>query len=56
MSRERQAQWTHRLEHLQVLRERFTRDHRYDRAHKAYLIVQHVYDRWAAEMFGAARK
>lgn len=54
MSRERQAQWTHRLEILHTLRERFTEAHRYDRAYKAYLAVQHVYDRWADEMFGAA--
>jgi hypothetical protein len=55
MSRERQAQWTHRLEHLHALRERFTSSHRYDRAYKAYLAVQHVYDRWADEMFASAR-
>ena len=54
MSRERQAQWQHRLERLRELRERFTEDHRYDRAYRAYLAVQHVYDRWAAEIFGAA--
>ena len=54
VSRERQAQWTHRLERLHSLRERLTVAHRYDRAYKAYLAVQHVYDRWAEEMFGAA--
>ena len=54
VSRERQAQWTHRLERLHALRERLTEAHRYDRAYKAYLAVQHVYDRWADEMFGAA--
>ena len=55
MSRERQAQWTHRLEHLLALRERFSSSHRYDRAYKAHLAVQHVYDRWADEMFSAGR-
>jgi hypothetical protein len=51
MSRERQAQWTHRLEHLHALRERFTLARRYDRAYLAYLTIQHLYDRWADEVF-----
>lgn len=51
MSRERQAQWTHRLERLRALRERFTIAHRYDRAYEAYLTIQHLYDRWADEVF-----
>jgi hypothetical protein len=51
MSHERQAQWTHRLERLHALRERLTAANRYDRAYKAYLTIQHVYDRWADEMF-----
>ncbi len=55
MSRERQAQWTHRLERLHALRERFTTAHRYDRAYAAYLIIQHVYDLWADEMFHSPR-
>jgi hypothetical protein len=55
MSRERQAQWTHRLQHLEALRERFTGAGRYDRAYKAYRVAQHVYDRWAHEVFAAAR-
>jgi hypothetical protein len=55
MSQERQAQWTHRLEHLHALRARFTAAHHYDRAYEAYLIIQHVYDRWADEMFCSHR-
>ncbi|MBM6582895.1 hypothetical protein ILT44_22065 [Microvirga sp. BT689] len=55
MSRERQAQWTHRLERLHALRERFTATHRYDQAYEAYLAIQRVYDRWADEMFRSAR-
>ncbi|HEX2135310.1 MAG TPA: hypothetical protein VHG30_05290 [Microvirga sp.] len=51
MSRERQAQWSFRLERLRALQERFTGTSRYDRAYKAHLAVQHVYDRWADEMF-----
>ena len=55
MSRERQAQWTHRLERLHALRERLATAHRYDRAYEAYLIIQHVYDLWADEMFHSPR-
>jgi hypothetical protein len=55
MSRERQTQWTHRLEHLHALRERFTATHHYDRAYEAYLTTQQVYDRWADEMFCSHR-
>jgi hypothetical protein len=51
MSRERQSQWTRRLERLHALREHLTAAHRYDRAYETYLIIQHVYDRWADEMF-----
>jgi len=51
MSRERQVQWTSRLERLHALRERLMTAHHHDRAYEAYLIIQHVYDRWAAEMF-----
>ncbi len=56
MSHQRQAQWTHRLERLQALRERFACAHRYDRAYKAYRLVQHLYDRWANEVFAAPRQ
>ena len=55
MSHQRQAQWTHRLQRLQALRDRFTGSGRYDRAYKAYLAVQHVYERWADEVFASAR-
>jgi hypothetical protein len=55
MSHERQAQWTHRLDRLRTLRERFLSAHRYDRAYKVYLVIQRVYDRWAGEVFRAQR-
>ena len=55
MSQERQAQWTHRLDHLHSLRDRFVVAHRYDRAYKVYLAIQHLYDRWADEVFRARR-
>ncbi len=55
MSHQRQAQWTHRLQQLQALRDRLTGAGRYDRAYRAHLAVQHVYDRWADEVFAAAR-
>jgi hypothetical protein len=51
MSAERKTQWTHRLEHLHALRERFTAARQYDRAYETYLAIQHVYDLWADEMF-----
>ncbi len=51
MSPERQAQWAGRLHRLQVLRDRFMRASRHDRAYRAYLDVQHLYDRWAEEVF-----
>ena len=55
MSHQRQAQWTHRLDRLHALRDRFMAAYRYDRAYKVYLLIQHVYDRWADEMFYAQR-
>ena len=55
MSHERQAQWTHRLERLHSLRDRFTTAHYYDRAYESHLTIQHVYDRWADEMFRSTR-
>ncbi len=51
MSHERKTQWTHRLEHLHALQERFLAARRYDRAYETYLIIQHAYDLWADEMF-----
>jgi hypothetical protein len=55
MSHERQAQWTHRLERLHSLRDRFKTAHYYGRAYESYLTIQHVYDRWADEMFRSTR-
>jgi hypothetical protein len=55
MSHQRQSQWSHRLQQLQALRERYMRLGRYDRAHKAYLAAQHVYERWADEVFATPR-
>lgn len=55
MSHERQAQWTHRLERLHALGERFTATHHYDRAYETYLTIQHVYACWADEMFSSQR-
>jgi len=51
MSHERQAQWSHRLERLRALRERFAGAHHDGRAYETYLIIQHVHDRWGDEMF-----
>jgi hypothetical protein len=55
MSQERQTQWMRRIERLQALKERFARLGRYDRARRAYLAVQRVYDRWSDEVFATAR-
>lgn len=55
MSHDRQAQWTHRLERLHALRERYTAARHYERAYETYLIIQHVYDRWADEVFRSTR-
>ena len=55
MSQERRAQWMLRLERLQSLKGRYARANRYDRAYKAHLAVQRLYDRWADEVFTAAR-
>ena len=55
MSHHRQAQWTQRLDRLRALRERFVAARRYDRAYEVYLSIQHVYDRWAGEVFRAQR-
>ncbi len=55
MSRDRQTQWTQRITRLQALRDSFTSRCSYDRAYKAHLAIQHVYDRWASEMFAVAR-
>ena len=51
MSRERKTQWTHPLEYLHALRERFTAARRYDRAYETYLAIHHAYDLLAGEIF-----
>jgi hypothetical protein len=56
MSQERRAQWAHRVTHLQALRDSYIRSGRYDRAHKAYLTIQWVYERWADEAFRAQHR
>jgi hypothetical protein len=55
MSHQRQTQWSHRLQQLNALRERYIGAGRYDRAYRAYLAAQHVYERWADEVFAAPR-
>jgi hypothetical protein len=54
MSHQRQAQWSHRLQRIQTLRAQLTKAGQYDRAYEAYLVAQHMYDRWADEVFAAA--
>jgi hypothetical protein len=51
MSQDRRTQWSTRLDHLQALREQFISSGRYDRAYRAYLMAQRLYERWADEMF-----
>ncbi len=55
MSQTRQSQWTQRIARLQTLKDRFAARSCYDRAYKAHLAIQHVYERWADEVFAAAR-
>jgi hypothetical protein len=55
MSPRRQSQWAQRLSHLQALRERFALNGHYNRALRAHLVVQRVYDRWADEVFSGQR-
>jgi hypothetical protein len=55
MSHQRQAQWTHRLQQIQALRERYAGSGQYDRAHKAHLVAHRGYERWAYEVFAAHR-
>ena len=54
MSHQRQAQWSHRLQRIQTLRAQLTKAGQYDRADEAYRVAQHMYDRWADEVFAAA--
>ena len=55
MSRERQTRWKRRFDRLQTLSERLTASGHYDRAHKAYLLIQTAIDRWSDEVFSARR-
>jgi hypothetical protein len=55
MLHERQAQLAHRIQQVQAMRTRFAESGQYQRAYKAHLLVNRVYDRWADEVFAAAR-
>ncbi len=55
MSQSRQTQWTQRIIRLQVLKDNFMRRSRYDRAYRAHCAIQHVYERWADEVFSGVR-
>ena len=56
MSHQRQAQWSCRLQRIHALQARFSALGQYKRAHKAYLLAQHLYDRacHAGRGFGVA--
>ncbi len=54
MSQVRQSQWSRRLERLQEIKARYTATRRYGRADQAHRAIQHVYERWADEVFAAA--
>ena len=47
MSQERQIQWKRRFDRLHTLRERLAARGHYDRAQKAYLLIQAGIDRWS---------
>ncbi len=53
MSQERQTQWERRFDRLRTLREQLAARGDYDRAHKAYLLIQAGIDRWSDEVFSA---
>ncbi len=55
MSQERQIQWKRRFDRLQALRERLAAHGHYDRARKAYLLIQASIDRCSDEVFSAKR-
>lgn len=55
MPQERQMQWKRRLDRLHTLRERLAARGHYDRAQKAYLLIQAGIDRWASEVFSERR-
>ncbi len=54
MSQTRQTQWNQRLARLRALKDRYTDRSNHDRAYKAHLAMQRVYERWADEVFAAA--
>jgi hypothetical protein len=55
MSQCRQTQWTLRITRLLALRDSFTSQRRYDRAYKAHMVIQRVYDQWADEVFAHSK-
>ena len=54
MNASRQTQWNQRLARLHVLKDHYVSRCSYDRAHKAHLAIQRVYERWANEVLAAA--
>ncbi len=54
MNPRRQIQWNQRLARLHVLKDHYVGRCSYDRAHKAHLAIQRVYERWANEVLAAA--
>jgi hypothetical protein len=55
MSQNRRSQWSRRLARLQDLKARYARGSSYERAYRAHLVIQQVYERWADEVFASAR-
>ena len=55
MSQERQIQWKRRFDRIRTLREHLAASGHYDRAQKAYLLIQVGIDRWSDEVFSAKR-
>ena len=55
MSQNRRSQWSRRLARLQDLKAHFARGSSYERAYRAHLVIQQVYERWADEVFASAR-
>jgi hypothetical protein len=53
MTRERKAQWERRLRLLRLKQSCATRAARYDKADRAYSLVQHAIEQWANEVFAA---
>ncbi len=55
MSHERQIQLKRRVDRLHTIRERLLAGAHYERADKAYLLIQASIDHWADEVFVAVR-